>query len=44
MVPRPHRSVAFAEATEKAKRLVDGHAVELWSGERLVVRIEAATK
>jgi hypothetical protein len=29
-----------AEATEKAKRLVDGHAVELWSGARMVVRLE----
>ncbi len=25
------------EATEKAKRLVDGHDIELWSGARLVV-------
>jgi hypothetical protein len=25
------------EATDKAKRLVDGHDVELWSGARLVV-------
>jgi hypothetical protein len=24
------------EATEKAKRLVDGHAVEVWSGPRLL--------
>jgi hypothetical protein len=28
-----------AEAIEKAKRLVDGHDVELWSGPRLVIRI-----
>jgi hypothetical protein len=35
---------ADAQAIEKAKRLVDGHAVELWCGERLVVRLEAAAK
>jgi hypothetical protein len=28
-----------AEATEKAKRLVDGHDVELWAGTRLVIRL-----
>ena len=28
-----------AEAIDKAKRLVDGHDVELWSGDRLVVRL-----
>jgi hypothetical protein len=28
-----------AEATEKARRLVDGHDVELWSGERFVTRL-----
>jgi hypothetical protein len=27
------------EAIEKAKRLVDGHDVELWSGARLVIRL-----
>jgi hypothetical protein len=27
------------EATEKAKRFVDGHDIELWSGARLVVRL-----
>jgi hypothetical protein len=26
-------------ATEKAKRLVDGHDVELWNGPRLVTRL-----
>jgi hypothetical protein len=26
-----------AEAIEKAKRLADGHDVELWSGPRLVI-------
>jgi hypothetical protein len=29
-----------AEATEKAKHLVDGHAIEVWSGPRLVIRVE----
>jgi hypothetical protein len=33
-----------AEAIEKAKRLVDGHDVELWSGERLVIRMSPANK
>jgi hypothetical protein len=28
-----------AEAVERAKRLVDGHDVELWSGPRLVIRL-----
>jgi hypothetical protein len=28
-----------AEAIEKAKRLVDGHDIELWSGPRLVIRV-----
>jgi hypothetical protein len=28
-----------AEAIAGAKRLVDGHDVELWSGERLVIRL-----
>jgi hypothetical protein len=28
-----------AEAITKAKRLVDGHDIELWSGSRLVVRL-----
>jgi hypothetical protein len=28
-----------AEATKKAQRLIDGHDVELWSGDRMVVRI-----
>jgi hypothetical protein len=27
-------------ATERAKQLVDGHDVELWSGPRLVVRLK----
>jgi hypothetical protein len=29
------------EAIAKAKRLVDGHDVELWSGPRLVVRLKS---
>jgi hypothetical protein len=33
-----------AEAIEKAKRLVINHAIELWSGERLVIRLDAKTK
>ena len=33
-----------AEAIEKAKRLVHGYAIELWSGDRLVMRLEAKTK
>ncbi len=33
-----------AEAIDKAKRLVDGHDVELWSGDRLVTRLKAKTK
>jgi hypothetical protein len=28
-----------AEATEKAKQLVDGHDIELWSGGRLITRL-----
>jgi hypothetical protein len=28
-----------AEATKKAQRLVDRHDVELWSGDRMVVRL-----
>ena len=27
------------EAVAKAKRLVDGHDIELWSGPRLVIRL-----
>jgi hypothetical protein len=33
-----------AEAIEHAKRYVDGHDIELWSGDRLVTRLEAKTK
>ena len=28
------------EAIDEAKRLLDGHDIELWSGPRLVVRLE----
>jgi hypothetical protein len=33
-----------AEAIEKAKRLVNGHDVELWSGARFVIKLEADAK
>jgi hypothetical protein len=33
-----------AKAIEKARRLVDGHDVELWNGARLVIRLNAAGK
>lgn len=29
-----------ADATVWAKQLVDGHDIELWSGDRLVIRLE----
>jgi hypothetical protein len=32
------------EAIDKAKCLIDGHNIELWSGDRFVIRLEAATK
>jgi hypothetical protein len=32
-----------AEATEQVQHLVDGHDVELWSGPRLVVKLQAKT-
>ena len=28
-----------AEAIEKAKRFVDGHDIELWSGDRFLIRL-----
>jgi hypothetical protein len=40
----PLRCANDAEAIEKAERLLDGHDVELWSGERLVIRISPANK
>ena len=33
-----------AEAIDKPKPLVDGHDIELWSGDRLVTRLETSTK
>jgi hypothetical protein len=30
------------EAVAKAKRLVDGHDIEVWNGERLVVRLKSS--
>jgi hypothetical protein len=33
-----------AEAIDQAKRLVVGHAIEFWCGERLVIRLEAKAK
>jgi hypothetical protein len=33
-----------AEAIEKTKRLVDQHPIELWSGSRLVTRLQPAGK
>jgi hypothetical protein len=33
-----------AEAIEKARRLVDGHDVELWSGDRLIIRLGCKAK
>jgi len=33
-----------AEAIDQAKRLVVSHAIELWSGERMVIRLEGKPK
>jgi hypothetical protein len=33
-----------AEAVTKAKRLADGHVIEVWSGERFVARLETKAK
>jgi hypothetical protein len=33
-----------AEAIQQAKYLVDGFAIELWSGDRLVTRLEPKAK
>jgi hypothetical protein len=33
-----------SDATVWAKQLVDGHDVELWSGDRLVIRLSAIGK
>ena len=32
------------EAVAKARHLVDGHDVEVWSGERFIVRLEHTQK
>jgi hypothetical protein len=32
------------EAITKAQRMVDGHDVELWSGERFVIRLDHKQK
>ena len=32
------------EATEKAQRLVNGHDIELWSGERFIIRLDHKPK
>jgi hypothetical protein len=32
------------EAIAKAKRLVDGHDIELWSGARFVIRLDHPNK
>jgi hypothetical protein len=29
-----------AEATERARQLVNGHEIELWSGERFIIRLK----
>jgi hypothetical protein len=29
-----------SDAIERARQFVDGHAVELWSGERFIARLE----
>lgn len=33
-----------AEAIAKARRLIDGHDVEIWSGERFVIRLSHENK
>jgi hypothetical protein len=33
-----------AETIERARRMVSDHDIELWSGERLVIRISPASK
>ena len=37
---KPFDCVDDAEAIEKAESLVDGHAIELWNGPRMVIRFE----
>jgi hypothetical protein len=36
---QPMKCADDAEAIEKAKRMIEGHDVELWSGPRLVILI-----
>jgi hypothetical protein len=33
-----------AEATERARQLVNGHDIELWSGERFIIRLQPKPK
>jgi hypothetical protein len=33
-----------AEAIEKARRLIDGHDLELWNGPRFVIRLDRNPK
>jgi hypothetical protein len=40
----PLKCANDAEAIDKAKRLLHDHDVELWSGERLVIRISPVNK
>jgi hypothetical protein len=37
---RSFAGARFPEARETAKRLVGGYDIELWSGERFVVRLD----
>ena len=37
---RAFRCADDAEAVAWAKQLIDGHDVELWSGERFIVRLQ----
>jgi hypothetical protein len=39
---RAYRCADDSEAVIWAKQLLDGHPVELWSGERFVVRLDKA--
>jgi hypothetical protein len=41
---KPMKCADDAEAIEKAKRMVNGQNVELWSGPRLVIRLEQKLK
>ena len=33
-----------ADATERARQLANGHDIELWSGERFIIRLERKPK